>query len=371
MTDPHEPTPPDTPRPPRASTSGPAPGARPAGDAMRTATRARRLRVAGAATSVVGLALLVYLIRRTGIDPILEGAREVGWGFLAIVTLGGLRFGTRALAWVLCIEPPARLRLPTAFSATLSGDALGNVTPLGILASEPAKVAFVRTETPLGPAAAALAVENFLYTLTVAAVIALGLVAMLAVFRLPDPLGVVLAVSLAAAVAILIGAFWLIGRRLEVVSPLLGRIAGGRAAGFIARIRLLEVRTYELYERRRARLLPVLLAQATFHALGVAEIYLTLWLLTGAAPTLLTAFLLESVNRVITVVFKFVPLRVGVDEAGTAVFTSVLGLGTTVGVTLALVRKARVIVWVAVGLAMLVRRGLSVQRILRETDLGG
>jgi len=75
------------------------------------------------------------------------------------------------------------------------------------------------------------------------------------------------------------------------------------------------------------------------------------------------------VNRVITVVFKFVPLRVGVDEAGTAVFTNVLGLGATVGVTLALVRKARVIAWVVVGLVLLVRRGLTVSGILRETEL--
>jgi len=332
--------------------------------------RVRRLTLAGIATSILGLALLVYLIRRTGVAPIVEGAREVGWGFAAIVALGGLRFGARALAWVFCVEPPVRLRFRTAFSATLSGDALGNVTPLGLLVSEPAKVAFVRDETPIGPAAAALAVENFLYTLTVAAVIALGLVAMLAAFRLPEPLGAVLAVSLGAALAILVVAFWLIGRRLAVVSPIVNRLAGGRAARLVDRIRRLEVRTYELWERRRARLVPVLLAQATFHALGVAEIYVTLWLLTGAAPTLLVAFLLESVNRVITVVFKFVPLRIGVDEAGTAVFTNVLGLGTTLGVTLALVRKARVIAWVAVGLLLLVRRGLTVRGILRDGGIG-
>jgi len=32
-------------------------------------------------------------------------------------------------------------------------------------------------------------------------------------------------------------------------------------------------------------------------------------------PTLLHAFLLEAMGRLITVVFKFVPWRVGVDEA--------------------------------------------------------
>ena len=350
MTEPRDPFPPTIPAPPRPAS-------------------ARRLTLAGTATSILGLALLVYLVRRTGIDPILSGARAVGWGFLGIVALGGLRFAARALAWRRCLDGPARLRFRPAFAATLSGDALGNVTPLGPLVSEPAKVAFVRPGVPFGPAAAALAVENFIYTLTVAAVIALGLLAMLVAVNLPEPLRTVLAASLGAAIAILALAIWLIGRRLAVVSPVLDRLAGGRGARVINRIRLLEARTFEVYERRRGRLVPVIALHAFFHAAGVAEIYLTLWLLTGAAPTILTAFLLESVNRVITVVFKVVPLRVGVDEAGTAIFTNVLGLGATVGVTLALVRKARVIVWALVGLVLLVRRGLTVRRILQETEL--
>ncbi len=331
--------------------------------------RSLRFRITGLATSALGIALLVYLVRRTGVAPILEGAREVGWGFLGIVALGGLRFAARAVAWGRSIEAPWRLTFPAAFAATLSGDALGNVTPLSVIVSEPAKVAFVRPVVPLGPAASALAIENFLYSLTVAVVIALGMIAMLLAFDLTEPLRTISAVSLATMLGLLVAAIWMIGRRLAVVSPVLDRLAGGRAVRWIARVRLLEARTFELYERRRGRLVPVLALEAVFHAAGVAEVYLTLWLLTGTAPTLLIAFLLESVNRVITVVFKFVPLRVGVDEAGTALFTNVLGLGTATGVTLALVRKARVIVWVLVGLALLVRRGLTVKGILADAEL--
>ena len=43
------------------------------------------------------------------------------------------------------------------------------------------------------------------------------------------------------------------------------------------------------------------------------------------------------------------PLRLGVDEAGTAVFTQVLGLGSQTGVTLAIVRKARMLFWAGAG----------------------
>ena len=67
--------------------------------------------------------------------------------------------------------------------------------------------------------------------------------------------------------------------------------------------------------------------RAPYHAAGVAEIYVTLaWLV--APPTWLVAFIFETVNRLINVVFKFVPMRLGVDEAGSGILASVLGYST-------------------------------------------
>lgn len=331
----------------------------------------RRLTATGIASSALGLLLLVYLVRQVGLAAVVNGARAVGWGFLALVALGGARFAARALAWRLSLEDPARLGWRDAFAATLAGDALGNVTPFSLLASEPAKAAYVSPAVPLGTGFAALAVENFLYSLSAAVVVALGMLALLFTFTVPEPLHTIAVVALAAMTALLVASFWMIGRRLKVLSPIVGLFVGSgpHPARLLARIQALEARTYAAYDRRRGRLVPVVLCEAAFHALGVVEIYVTLWLLTGAAPSLITAFLLESVNRVITVVFKVVPLRVGVDEAGTALFTNVLGLGTAIGVTLALVRKGRVLVWVLSGLLLVVRRGLNVRRLMEDEEI--
>ncbi len=109
-------------------------------------------------------------------------------------------------------------------------------------------------------------------------------------------------------------------------------------------------------------MLPIVLSEAMFHALGVAEVYVTWWLIQGAAPTLLTAFIFEGVNRVVQVLFKFVPLRTGVDEVTTGTITDMLGFGGALGTTLAIVRKVRTIVWVLVGTTLLVRRTLRLRR---------
>ena len=67
------------------------------------------------------------------------------------------------------------------------------------------------------------------------------------------------------------------------------------------------------------------------------------------------AFILETANRLTNVVFKFVPMRLGVDEAGSALLTTVLGYTSATGATLALVRKVRMLVWTAAGVFFLAR----------------
>jgi hypothetical protein len=108
--------------------------------------------------------------------------------------------------------------------------------------------------------------------------------------------------------------------------------------------------------------------EVCFHLAGVLEVFVTLSFITDGQVTFMAAYVLESVNRIINVVFKFVPLRAGVDEAGSSWVTKVLKFGPTAGTTLAIIRKARVICWTALGVAFLVRRGLSTQAVAEETQ---
>jgi hypothetical protein len=84
---------------------------------------------------------------------------------------------------------------------------------------------------------------------------------------------------------------------------------------------------------------------------------------------LLTSFIVETADRLITVAFKFVPFQVGVGEAGTGLVTQILGLGAAPGVTLSIVRKARMGIWSLAGTALLVRHGLTARRILEDPEL--
>jgi hypothetical protein len=108
--------------------------------------------------------------------------------------------------------------------------------------------------------------------------------------------------------------------------------------------------------------------ELSYHVAGVAEIWFAVGLITRVRPSILTAFMLEAVNRTITSVFQFVPMWLGVDEAGTAAVTSAVSLGSAAGVSLALVRKTRVVVWTLIGLLLLLHRGWSVGAAAHEAE---
>jgi hypothetical protein len=120
-------------------------------------------------------------------------------------------------------------------------------------------------------------------------------------------------------------------------------------------LREVEAQIYAVPQWSIGRILHVSLWEIAFHIGAVAEVWLILRLLVPDI-TVAEAFLLESAGRFVTVAFKFVPYRLGIDEAGSGAVATALGLSPAVGVTLALVRRLRIVILNAVGLVRLVRK---------------
>lgn len=333
----------------------------------------RKFTPLGIVFAVLGLALFAYFVRSAGLTQIIDGIRKLGAGFLLVMVVSGLRPVVRSLAWTLSLEAPYELRFRDAFRAYLIGDAVGTLVPLGIFVSEPAKAAMVRRRVPLVAGLSALAIENLFYSLSVALFIFAGMTALLFSFQLNRGLRIISICALVGVVLAISAAFFVIRRQWKFLSGAVEYLYGRGIGRSVLetrreRVRSLEDRVYGFYTRNRSRFLPIMLLEACFHLSGVAEVYIVLWFISDASSLLLTAFVLESVNRVINVVFKFVPFRLGVDEAGSGWVTGVLKLGRTSGVTLAIIRKARIICWTLIGMALLVRQGLSLRGVAEETQ---
>jgi lysylphosphatidylglycerol synthase-like protein len=319
--------------------------------------RKQNLRLAALAVGVGGALLFLWSIRAAGAAGVLEGVSRVGWWFVVICLLGGARYLLRAVAWRMCLDDPRRLPLGAAFGAAVMGDALGNVTPFGALISEPSKVGFVRLRLGGGAAISAVTIENLFYAASVVIVLVCGTGALLFSFDVGIALRRTAYLTLGAAVGFALLTIAVLARRVRIASALLAalelcphlhRAIGSRRADVSA----IEDRVFGFTSRHPGRLPPLFALEAAYHTAGVLEIWLTLALVTGGSIGFVTAFVLEFVNRTITIAFQFVPMWLGVDEAGTGIVTTALHLGAATGVGLALVRKARVVVWTGLGLGL-------------------
>lgn len=323
------------------------------------------------------LGLFAYTLRHAGLDEIRDGVRRLGWGgFAAILALSGLRLVVRSRAWMRCVEGEPRLRFGAALDATLMGEALGNLTPLGNVISEPSKAAFVRGRVPFRAALSAIVVENIFYSASVALMIGLGASAFLLAFSMPEYLRAVSYGTLAGVAIVVSGAYVVLRANVRPLSATGAWLDARGLAPMWVSSRIPRVRRFEdgitTFTARNGRsLAPLALYEAAFHLAGVAEVYVTLALIVPGGVTLLTALVVESTGRVINVLFKFVPLRLGVDEAGNALLALPLGLLPASLVTLALVRKARILTWTAAGVALLFGRGLSVRRAIDQAQRVG
>jgi hypothetical protein len=301
------------------------------------------------ALTVAGVALLVWQVRRAGVAELRADLASVGAGFLLILLISLLRFTCRSAAWLTLTGTHAPLA--SAVAATISGDALSNLTPLGLVASEPAKAVYLGRHVDRAHAFAALTAENFFYSVSILIYITGGAAALLAVFPLPAVIRWIALVVLISVLIALAAAAWIARQKPTTVSRLLGRLPAHRFSDVAARVREFEARTYGSAGRDGVRLGRVAVTEALFHLLSFGECWLTLGLLTGRSLPL-DALVFDALNRILNVVFRMIPMRMGVDEFSGAELAQAIGMPAGIGVALGIIRKLRIFVWAGVGLGL-------------------
>jgi hypothetical protein len=191
----------------------------------------------------------------------------------------------------------------------------------------------------------------------VIALIAIGILVMLETVALPRRWQ-----EVALAALVVLAAIAALGWRVMRTS----RASGPDAGRWRQRLQRLHESIVRFTAGHPSRLWAALAYDLGFHVLAVTEGYVTLrWLLGNHSPTLSQAIVFEALNRVITAAFKFVPFRVGVDEAASGAFAPLIAVNPITGVSLAVVRKVRNLFWAAVGLAII---AVHPVRAGRETD---
>jgi len=333
-----------------------------------------RLRLLFAIFTLFGVAIFIFFITQIGLGEILENIAKfslASFGLVLLIYLG--RMMARAMAWKLSVAAPHRLRFWDTLRAVFIGEALSSVIPLGIVVSGSAKAISVSNRVPLVVGFSSVATENLFYSLSTCLLIILGGIAFLFSFQLPEVWVWTLYIFIAIVVLILLLGITMVVRQWHWASGILNALfvrgfAQDSLRTFRVRVREFEDLIYGFYRRHPEKFLPIFSLEVIFHLLGVLEAWYVLHKLSSVAPDFYTSFLLETVNRTITVMFKLVPFVIGVDEAGAHFVTETLGLGIGLGFTLAIIRKGRLLFWSAVGMLFLLQRGLSLSDIIKGQE---
>ncbi|HEY0428522.1 MAG TPA: lysylphosphatidylglycerol synthase domain-containing protein [Pyrinomonadaceae bacterium] len=328
-----------------------------------------RLKIAAAVFTVLGIALFGYFIWSVGFYELVLGTQKIGIdGFFALIVIYFLRLMARAEAWKLSVYEPYALDLRDTLPAVIIGEAMSTMIPLGILVSGTTKAVAVRKRVPMVVGLSSVATENLFYSLVTGLFIVLGAFAFLRSFELAEGWTITIDALIGLIIALMFLGVVMVVRQWHFASAICEKLYDkGYARKSLENgrlhVRLFENLIYGFYRRYPKRFLPIIALETLFHALGILEIWLVLSRITGTFPSLFTSFLLESVSRIITTTFKLIPFVIGVDEAGAKFVTETLALGAGIGITLAIIRKGRVIFWTIVGLILLLKRGLSLKEI--------
>ncbi len=312
-------------------------------------------------SAVIGIALFIYVIDRTGLDQIWGRIGELGWGFLLIMIISSTRYLSRSLAWRQSLNPAERsVGIWALWRARLAGESLGDLT-IGPVVAEPLRLVALGDNLSLPAGASSLAIENISYTISSSVMVMAGAMTMLLSFGLNESLRNAMIVALAVVAVVTLASVLTIKRRWKLGSNLISFICHWSIRDpqklqaieeKLDHLRSIEDVVFDFYARRPKDFLLVVLFHAAFHLAGVVEIYATMRLI-GADLNPATAFLMETVNRAINIAFVFVPALVGVDEFGTKQLVEILGFDGSFGVALAIIRKIRIFFWIGVGLLFL------------------
>ena len=335
--------------------------------------RRRPITWLGFVMTAFGALLFSILVYSVGFDELAVHIVDFGVvGFALLLAIYGVRLLARAAAWHLSVSDPDVLRIRDTFPGVIIGEAVSSMIPLGIAISGTAKAVAVRKRVSLVVGFSSVATENIFYSVITSIFLIAGAATFALVFPLDDAWVWTLGVLIAITSGVLLFLLAMVIRQWHFASATCEWIyARGIARNLLEngrhKVRLFEELVYGFYRQHKERFIPICLLETAFHALGVLEVWFILSRITGSA-SLLNSFLLESVSRTITIVFKFVPFMVGVDEAGAHFVAEQLGVGAAIGVTIAIIRKGRILFWALIGLILIAKRGLSLSQLFQTHD---
>lgn len=307
---------------------------------------------------ILGLALFAWFVHGAGPGEIWRTCANLGW--LAPLTLVpyGVVYAVDTLGWRFAFPRGAvsHLGFGSLYRVRWCGEAVNNVVPSAYVGGEAVKVYLLgKRGVAAGNATTSVIVGRTVQTLTQVMFLALGSCAFLSIADPASHVRQALVWVLVGSVAAVGALFWLQSHGMfSILLGILGR--------FKIHIHALESNRAELqrvdrqvvafyrHDRRR-----VFLSTSCYLGgwlLDTMDIFLVSWLV-GMPISWPQALAVEAFIGVAKVFGLFVPGALGVQESGIALVCRLAGLPDALGVSYALIRRGRELIYASFGWLLL------------------
>ncbi len=291
--------------------------------------------------AVVALVLFAWVIAHVGFSALLAQLKAMRVALPIVLGLSVLRLLLQSTTWSASLESEhISVNTTKLIGVRLASQSMGYLTVFGPVISEPMKIKLLGT--PAEPTITATFLDNGVYWFTSALLSILGMVSL--------PFVAVHGARYHAIPALLslAGMVFVIMRRNSILSVLV-RALGNRAPSWLARAEKLESSIRHYRGHHPALVSRMFWIDVACQVLIASEVVVVL--LSLRLPIhFFTVVAIDGVTRALKLVSGWIPARIGSDEGGAISAFALTGLSPLLGLSLALTRRVRDLLWALIGI---------------------
>jgi hypothetical protein len=308
--------------------------------------------------ALVALGLFAWVMRHLGLPAMVEQLKAMRVALPIVLVLSALRLLLQSLTWSASLKgEDVSAGIAKLMGVRLASQSMGYLTVLGPLISEPMKVKLLGTSS--GPTITATFLDNGVYWFTSALLAIAGIVCL--------PLVAVHGKAYHSIPAVLVLGFAvvIIRRHTPILSGVV-RALGARHPTWLARAEHIEasIREYRLNQPTLVR--RMFWIDITCQVLLAAEVVVVL-LSLHLQVHFGAVLAIEGMTRALKMISGWIPARLGSDEGGAISAFALTGLSPLLGLSLALTRRVRDLLWALIGIVWL---AWNSRRVSDRADTG-
>lgn len=313
---------------------------------------------------LIGIAFLAFLIYKIGIDVVWDNIKQTKWWFFAIVGIWGVVYLINAVSFHTIVkdgsEESTKVSFLKIYKLTISGYAINNITPFGLLGGEPYRI--MKLKPTLGIQKATSSVLLYMMMHFVSHFIFWMLSIPLLFMVVPNislSLRIILGIGGVASLLLLYWSFTVyskgfIVKALTILSkfPFVGKKVRTYYRVHEEKIKQMDFLIADLYKNRKKDFIKSLSIELLSRYVQCIEIIFMLFAI-GVPITFSKSVIIESIQSLVGNLFFFMPMQLGAREGGFLIVFGILSIAAAHGIFVSLSLRIRELIWSAIGLGLI------------------